>query len=137
MKEVERKRKFTDFLQLSQEGVLGSTELARKLGISINTLYNWRKRLHTENYSIQRQKSVQQSPVPSFSRITLGSQKHRSLPSFIEVSVGNSTVIRIPEHVSPEILRVILEHCLDGVKANDIFFFSRRDLLCQQADRLS
>ncbi len=117
MKEAERKRKFTDFLQLSQEGVLGSTELARKVGISINTLYNWRKRLHTENYSIQRQKSVQQSPVPSFSRITLEPQKHRSVSSFIEVSVGNSAVIRIPEHVSPEILRVILEHCLDRSKS--------------------
>jgi hypothetical protein len=33
MKEAERKKKFNEFLRLSQEGILGSTEIAGKLGI--------------------------------------------------------------------------------------------------------
>jgi hypothetical protein len=64
MKESERKRKFNEFLHLSQEGILGSTEIAGKIGISINTLYNWRKRLRTETHPLQHQKSDYNSRSP-------------------------------------------------------------------------
>lgn len=114
MKEAERERKFNEFLRLSQEGILGSSEIAGKIGISINTLYNWRKRLRTETQPLQQQKSVQQLPVPSFTRVTPGSKSNRAVSSFIEISVGNTTVIRIPEHISPDILRVILDHSMAG-----------------------
>lgn len=111
MKEAERKRKFNEFLRLTQEGISGSSEIARKLGISINTLYNWRKRLQVEAHPIQLQKAVQPIPAPSFSRVVL-EQKNNRAASFIEISVGNTAVIRIPEHVSPDILRAILEYSI-------------------------
>jgi len=110
MKEAERKRKFNEFLHLSQEGNLCSSEIVRKLGISINTFYNWRKRLRTETYPMQQPKSVQQIPAPSFSRIVLEQTNNRTAASFIEINVGNTAVIRIPERVSPDILRAILEY---------------------------
>jgi len=64
MKEAERERKFNEFLRLSQEGILGSTEIADKIGISINTLYNWRKRLRTDTHPLQQQKPVPQFHLP-------------------------------------------------------------------------
>lgn len=112
MKEAERKKKFNEFLRLSQEGILGSTEMASKIGISINTLYNWRKRLRTETHSLQQQKPVSQLPLPSFSRVILEQKNIKAASPFIEINVGNSAVIRIPEHVSPDILRIILEYCI-------------------------
>ena len=112
MKESERKRKFNEFLHLSQEGILGSTEIAGKIGISINTLYNWRKRLRTETHPLQHQKSGQKIPLPSFSRVILEQKNNKSSSPFIEINIGNSTVIRIPEHISPDILRAILEYSI-------------------------
>ena len=112
MKEAEREIKFNEFLRLSQEGILGSTEIAGKIGISINTLYNWRKRLRTETHPLQQQKPVPQIPLPSFSRVVLEKRNNKTASSFIEINVGNSAVIRIPEHVSPDILRIILEYSI-------------------------
>ena len=112
MKESERETKFNEFLHLSQEGILGSSEIAGKIGISINTLYNWRKRLRTETHPLQQQKSVQQSPTPSFSRVIPEQKNNKAASSFIEINVGNSAVIRIPEHISPDILRTILEYSI-------------------------
>ena len=109
MKEAERKRKFNEFLHLSQEGILGSSEIVRKLGISINTFYNWRKRLQVDSRPMPLQKSVQPISAPSFSRVIL-EQKNNRATSFIEINVGNTAVIRIPERVSPDILRAILEY---------------------------
>ena len=70
MKEIERRRKFNEFTRLSQEGVSGTVEIARKLGVSINTVYNWRKRLPAKTIRIKESSSEQGHPLPdhSFSR---------------------------------------------------------------------
>lgn len=75
MKEAERKRKFNEFRRLSQEGICGASDITRKLGISINTLYNRRKLLRTEAHPIQQQKPL---PLPSFSRVILEQKNNKA-----------------------------------------------------------
>ena len=49
-------QKFNEFLRLSQEGILGSTEIA-----GTSTLYNWRKRLRTETHPLQQRSQYHNS----------------------------------------------------------------------------
>jgi transposase-like protein len=48
MKGSQRVQKFNEFKKLHQTGQLRSSEIVSKLGISTNTLYNWRRRIRTE-----------------------------------------------------------------------------------------
>jgi transposase-like protein len=104
---AERKKKFNEYVRISQEGNLSATETARKPGISINTLYNWRKRLLIESHQIQ--KTIQS--VPPFSRIEFEPQHPRAAQSFIEITIANTLVMRIPSNVPDVTLHAILDHC--------------------------
>lgn len=110
MNASERKRKFNEFLRITQEGILTPSEIVRKLGISINTLYNWRKRLHTETDPIQKQVSPV-LPEPLFSRVAIEPERHPAIaPSFIEITIGNILVLRVPPQSSSDVLHTILDH---------------------------
>ena len=115
MKVAERKRKYKEFVRISQMGTLGSSETAQKLGISINTLYNWRKRLRTESQSIP--KSVQPKPDSPFSKIAIEPPLHIvDDQSFIEVTIGNTIVMRIPTDLPGDTLHTILVSCVNRYK---------------------
>lgn len=114
MNVTERKKKFNEFLRISQEGILGSSEIVRKLGISINTLYNWRKRIRAKTHPIQKPvPQAQVLPEPFFSKVAIESKGHPivAAPSFIEIAIGNAIVLRVPSQVSADVVHAILDHC--------------------------
>jgi hypothetical protein len=106
MKALERKEKFNEFARILQEGTLGSSEIASKLCISINTLYNWRKRIRTECRGAQKANR----PVSPFSKIAFKPQPDPTNQSFIEINIANTIVMRIPSNVSVDNLHAILDH---------------------------
>ncbi len=111
MKVSQREKKFTRFLKIEQEGVYGSNETARKLGISINTLYNWRKLLRSNTKSSLITTAVKAQPSPSFTRVSVEPQHHAfHEQSFIEIAVGNTVVLRIPSNIQPDTLHAILDY---------------------------
>jgi hypothetical protein len=105
MKVPERKRKFNKFVQLSQDGSFSPSETARKLGVSIGTLYNWRNRLRDEVQPV-KQDLPQPLPAPSFTRFAIEPIR---TPSCIEITVGKNIVIHISEQVPADVLNVLLD----------------------------
>jgi Transposase. len=111
MKVSQREKKFTRFLKIEQEGVYGSNETARKLGISINTLYNWRNLLRSNTKSSLITTAVKAQPSPSFTRVSVEPQYQVSPEqSFIEIIVGNTIVMRIPSSIQTGTLHAILDY---------------------------
>jgi len=106
MKESERKRKFNEFVRLHKEG-LSSAEIISKLGIAVNTLYNWRKKLR--NQPNQQKTAPNSSVLPLFSKVI----SQPSISHYIEIEIGSSVVIRIPGHSQPQTLRQILDTVLE------------------------
>jgi transposase-like protein len=109
MKGPERVQKFNEFKKLHQSGLLRSSEIVSKLGISTNTLYNWRKRLKAEVTGNKPTLLLKPATLPLFTKITpQTTNPKQSFSSFIEIVVGATMVIRIPDTVLPESLQQIL-----------------------------
>lgn len=118
MNVAERDAKFDEFKRLHQAGQLRSHEIASTLGISKNTLYNWRKRLNTAIAGAKPGLSQEKSASTLFTRIISGGNS--SAPStslFIEITLGSSIVVRIPATMQPQSLQQIVamvlqwDHC--------------------------
>jgi transposase-like protein len=108
MKAAERDEKFNEFKRMHQTGQLRSHQIASKLGISKNTLYNWRKKLKTEIASLKPGLSQEKSASPLFTRIiSQRTSEQSSTCRFIEITVGNSIVVRVPETLQPQSLQQI------------------------------
>lgn len=107
MNGTERVEKFEEFKRLHNAGQLSSHQIVSKLGISKNTLYNWRKRLKTElsgnNPGFLRGNSLSSL----FTRIIPQNRSAQLMSRYIEITVGSSIVIRIPETVQPQSLQQI------------------------------
>jgi transposase-like protein len=108
MKESERKKKFNEFVKISQEGILGSSATAKKLGISINTLYNWRKRMRAEDNRLSATASQHSLSIPSFSKVAVNGN-HTVTPT-VEITIANTIVMRIPSQVLSDVLPAILNN---------------------------
>ena len=109
MKATARQEKFNEFRKLTQESTLSSIAIAEQIGISKNTVYNWRKKLRLEIQAPQSSSS-QISP-PIFTRVVVQSSPH-SQPSpsaCIEIIAGNNIVFRIPDQPSQAALQTILD----------------------------
>jgi transposase-like protein len=106
MKESERKRKYNEFIKLHKEG-LSSAEIISKLGIAVNTLYNWRKKQRNQP---NLHKTAPDSPLqPFFSKVI----SQPSISHYIEIEIGSSVVIRIPYHSQEQTLQQILDTVLE------------------------
>jgi transposase-like protein len=104
----ERLEKFTEFRKLVEDGNLNTLGIAGTLGISKNTVYNWRKKLRTERTQpVQQSISEKQTPQ-SFSRVVVSPAPVSAPASSIEIVIKNNIVIRIPDH-SPSTLQTILD----------------------------
>jgi hypothetical protein len=100
MKALEKQAKFNEFRKLTQDGNLSSVLIAKQLGITLNTVYNWRKKLRLEKQSAQ----------PSFSRVVVSPGPEQACPSFVEIVIGNNIVFRIPDQSSRITLQTILDN---------------------------
>jgi transposase-like protein len=110
MKGSERVQKFNEFKKLHQTGQLRSSEIVSKLGISINTLYNWRRIIRTEVTGNKPTPILKPAALPIFIKIIpQTATSKQSISPFIEIVVGASMVIRIPETLQPESLLKILD----------------------------
>lgn len=109
MKGSERVRKFNEFKRLHHAGQLRASEIVGKLGISKNTLYNWQKRLRaptTENKTVHAQTNA---VLPSFTKIIPQTGVKPPISHYIEIAVGSSMVIRIPEALLQQSLQQIFD----------------------------
>jgi transposase-like protein len=108
MRAIERVEKFNEFKRMHQAGQLRSHQIVSKLGISKNTLYNWRKKLKTEISTLKPGFSQEKSASTLFTRvISQGASVQPSTPRFIEITVGSSIVVRIPETMQQQSLQQI------------------------------
>jgi hypothetical protein len=107
MKATEREEKFNQFRDLLQEGCLNSVKIAQHLGISKNTVYNWRKKLRIEGQSLPDTLSAQQPSI--FSRVVVPSLAGYHTTSFIEISLRDTIHFRIPEQTNRTTLQTILD----------------------------
>lgn len=103
----ERLEKFTEFRKLVKDRNLNTLEIAGKLGISKNTVYNWRKKLRTERTQSLQQSISEKLVSQTFSRVVVSPAPVSAPVSSIEIVVKNNIVIRIPDH-SPSTLQTIL-----------------------------
>lgn len=107
MNGAERITKFDEFKRLHNAGQLRSHEIVSKLGISKNTLYNWRQRLKAENVA-HKPGFLRENSLPSlFTRVIPQARSAQLISHYIEITVGCSIVIRIPETMQPESLQQI------------------------------
>jgi hypothetical protein len=110
IKGPERVQKFNEFKKLHQTGQLRSSEIVSKLGISLNTLYNWRRRIRTEVTGNNPTPILKPAALPIFTKIIPQIATSKQLISpFIEIVIGATMVIRIPETLQPESLQQILD----------------------------
>jgi transposase-like protein len=109
MKATARQEKFNEFRKLTQESTLSSIAISEQIGISKNTVYNWRKRLRLEIQASQSSSS-QVSP-PLFTRVVVqpGPHSQPSSSACIEITVGNNIVFRVPDLPSQAALQTILD----------------------------
>lgn len=103
----ERLEKFTEFRKLVQAGDLNTLGIAGTLGISKNSVYNWRKRLRTEQTQLVQQSISEKQTPQSFSRVIVSPAPVSAPASSIEIVIKNNIVIRIPDQ-SPSTLQTIL-----------------------------
>jgi transposase-like protein len=109
MKESERVRKFNEFKKLHQAGQLQSHEIVAQLGISKNTLYNWRKRLRDELTGKKHTHSQEDATLPSFTKIVPQTRTMPPISHYIEIAIGSTMVIRIPETLQSHSLQQIFD----------------------------
>jgi transposase-like protein len=115
MKASQRIKKFREFEKLHLAGQLRSHEIISTLGISKNTLYNWRKRLKIGNAINTSVHSPADTAFPSFTKIIPRSTTVQpSIPHCIEIAIGTSVVIRIPETLQPQSLQQIVAMIVQG-----------------------
>lgn len=108
MKASERAEKFTRFKELHLSGQLRTPEIISQLGISKNTLYNWRKRVNDGSKETKQSAAMANtSSFPSFTKIIPQPKPAPSISHHIEISIGNSIVIRIPETLQSHSLQQI------------------------------
>jgi hypothetical protein len=101
----ERGQKFTRFKELQQAGQLSSQEIVNQLGISKNTLYNWRKRLKTMPGQAIPLTNHLDSAFPRFTKIIPQQKTSPSVCHCIEIAIGSTTIIRIPETLDDRYLQ--------------------------------
>jgi predicted DNA-binding transcriptional regulator AlpA len=114
MKGTERVRKFNEFKKLHHAGHLRSSEIVKKLGISKNTFYNWQKRLHGTVTGSKTVHVREDSAFPSFTKIIPQTGVVSPVSHAIEIAVGSTMVIRIPEALLQQSLRQVftaIEQC--------------------------
>jgi transposase-like protein len=104
----ERLEKFTEFRKLVKDGNRDTLGIARTLGISKNTVYNWRKRLRTERTQPVQQSTSEKQTPQLFSRVVVSPAPVSAPASSIEIVIKNNIIIRIPDH-SPSTLQTILD----------------------------
>jgi hypothetical protein len=107
MNGAERLAKFEEFKRLHKAGQLQSHEIVSKLGISTNTLYNWRKRLKTEIVTNRPVFPHENSLSSFFTKVIPQGRPSPLISRCIEITVGSSIVIRIPETMQPQSLQQI------------------------------
>jgi hypothetical protein len=107
MRATDRQVKFNEFQKLIQDGNLNPIEIAKHLGIAMNTVYNWRKKLRLETQSAQQ--IAAEKAQPSFSRVVVSPIPEISRSSFIEIVIGNNIVFRIPDQSPQATLQTILD----------------------------
>lgn len=107
MNGAERIAKFEEFKRLQKTGQLQSHEIVSKLGISKNTLYNWRQRLKAENVT-HKPGFLRENGLSSlFTRVIPQERSAQLISRYIEITVGSSIVIRIPETMQPQSLQQV------------------------------
>jgi hypothetical protein len=107
MNGAERLAKFDEFKRLHKAGQLKSHEIVSKLGISKNTLYNWRKRLKA-GIAANKPGIIHENSLSSlFTRVISQNKPVPLISRFIEITIGSSITIRIPETVQPQSLQQI------------------------------
>jgi hypothetical protein len=92
MKAIERQEKFNQFRDLLQDGSLNSITIAKHLGISKNTVYNWRKKIRLEGQCLPDTFPAQKPSV--FSRIVVPSLPGYPTTSFIEITLQDTIQFR-------------------------------------------
>ena len=107
MNGTERVMKFEEFKRLHNAGQLSSHQIVSKLGISKNTLYNWRQRLKAESVAHKPGFLRENSLSSLFTRVIPQDRSAQLISRYIEITVGSSIVIRIPETIQPQSLQQV------------------------------
>jgi len=87
------------------------SRFAKREGIAAKTLYRWRRRLGVGNDLVRRGRPPGRSDDGSlFTEVNIAAPTPASLATNVfEVVFRDGTTVRVPEHVDPDSLRILVQ----------------------------